>query len=64
MNRLSYMEKLYNMSTTNGSIEGLITKLNLYGLSGTSNQNISITIRKPEVPIYTPYIRKSSTTSS
>ena len=63
MNRLSYKDKLYQMSTSNGSIQDLITKINLNGLNGTTNQNIAITVKQIEQPpSYIPYRYKGSTT--
>ena len=63
MNRLSYRDKLYQMSTSNGSMQDLITRINLNGLSGTTNQNIAIVVKLIELPPYVPYGYKGSTTS-
>ena len=63
MNLLSYRDKLYYMSTSNGSMQDLITRINLNGLSGTTNQNIAIVVKPIELPPYVPYGYKGSTTS-
>ena len=55
MNRLSYRDKLYQMSTSNGSMQDLITRINL-------NQNIAIMVKQIEQPPYIPYRYKGSTT--
>ena len=64
MNRLNYRNELYQMSTSNGSMKDLLTKINLNGLSGTTNQNIAIVVKPIEQPPYIPYGYKGSTTSS
>lgn len=64
MNLLSYRDELYYMSTSNGSMQDLITRMNLNGLSGTTNQNITIVVKPIEQPPYIPYGYKGSTTSS
>lgn len=63
MNLLNYRDELYYMSTSNGSMQDLITRINLNGLSGTTNQNIAIVVKPMELSPYVPYGYKGSTTS-